>query len=108
MTNASDPNLPWWLPWRAWRSWRETVRVKPAGWTIAAGAVGVFAAVALGSGAAGVGQVSWAPTPGEGEGPFSMLDALVRSVIGHRTLTTQLSPKPGQTEISFDFALRPQ
>jgi protocatechuate 3,4-dioxygenase beta subunit len=27
---------------------------------------------------------------------------------GHRTLTTQLYPKPGQTEVSFDFVLRSQ
>lgn len=30
------------------------------------------------------------------------------SAPGHRTLTTQLYPKPGQTEIAFDFTLRPQ
>jgi protocatechuate 3,4-dioxygenase beta subunit len=30
------------------------------------------------------------------------------SAPGHQTLTTQLYPKPGQTEISFDFVLRPQ
>ncbi len=30
------------------------------------------------------------------------------SAPGHRTLTTQLYPKPGQTEIPFDFVLRPQ
>jgi protocatechuate 3,4-dioxygenase beta subunit len=30
------------------------------------------------------------------------------SAPGHRTLTTQLYPKPGQSEITFDFALRPQ
>jgi protocatechuate 3,4-dioxygenase beta subunit len=27
---------------------------------------------------------------------------------GHRPLTTQLYPQPGQTEIPFDFVLRPQ
>ena len=30
------------------------------------------------------------------------------SAPGYRTLTTQLYPKPGQTEITFDFVLRPQ
>ena len=30
------------------------------------------------------------------------------SAPGHRTLTTQLYPKSGQTEIPFDFVLRPQ
>ena len=30
------------------------------------------------------------------------------SAPGHRALITQLYPKPGQTEISFDFVLRPQ
>jgi len=30
------------------------------------------------------------------------------SAPGHRALTTQLYPKPGQTELPFDFILRPQ
>ncbi len=30
------------------------------------------------------------------------------SAPGYRGLTTQLYPKPGQTEIAFDFVLRPQ
>jgi len=30
------------------------------------------------------------------------------SAPGHRALTTQLYPKPGQTELHFDFILRPQ
>lgn len=30
------------------------------------------------------------------------------SAPGHRPLTTQLYPKPGQTELPFDFVLRPQ
>ena len=30
------------------------------------------------------------------------------SAPGHRTLTTQLYPRPGQTELAFDFVLRPE
>jgi protocatechuate 3,4-dioxygenase beta subunit len=30
------------------------------------------------------------------------------SAPGHRTLTTQLYPRPGQTDLPFDFILRPQ
>ncbi|HSD50388.1 MAG TPA: intradiol ring-cleavage dioxygenase, partial [Candidatus Methylomirabilis sp.] len=30
------------------------------------------------------------------------------SASGHRTLTTQLYPKPSQTELSFDLILRPE
>ena len=85
------------------------LRRAPA-WVLAAGlgALCTGAGLASGSGPVWAGQASCPPTAADVAGLLYMLHAPLRSVIGHRTLTTQLYPKPGQTEISFDFVLRPQ
>lgn len=66
-------------------------------------------------------QPACAPTPADAEGPFYKAGAPMRESTGkgfvvsgtvfapgHRALTTQLYPKLGQTEITFDLVVAKQ